>query len=72
MLAVDGRRATWPVGLAACIASPAEAWDVLEDPRKVQMALTVLLADSMGFRLSLLMGAVESGPPPLRMVAPGG
>ena len=70
VVAVNGRRAAWPVGLAACIASPEGAWDVLEEPRKVQMALTVLLAESMRFRLSLLMGAAEAGPPPLRMVAP--
>ena len=63
VLAIAGRRAAWPAGLAACIANPAEAWDMLEDPRKVQMALTVLLAASVGIRLSLLMGPVHRGSP---------
>lgn len=69
VLAISGPRAIWPGGLAACIANPQAAWAVLEDPRKVQMALTVLLAAAFGIRLSMLMGGGEE-PPPLRVSAP--
>lgn len=70
VLMISGPRAAWPSGLAACIADPDHAWVVLEDPRKVQMALTVLLASGSGVRLSLAMGAAD-GVPPLRARAPG-
>ncbi|HET8995133.1 MAG TPA: histidine phosphotransferase family protein [Acetobacteraceae bacterium] len=67
VLVIAGQRAAWPAGLAACIADPDSAWSMLEDPRKVQTALTVLLAASLGMRLSLLMGPEAGGVPPLRI-----
>lgn len=69
LLAIAGPRAAWPAGLAACMADPELAWSTLEDPRKVQLALTVLLAASLGMRLSLLPGPAEPGVPPLRLRA---
>lgn len=72
VLAITGPRAAWPAGLAACLANQAEVWRVLKEPRKVQMALTVLLANQFGLRLSLLMGSAPAAAPPLRMaVVPG-
>jgi histidine phosphotransferase ChpT len=67
VVAVAGPRAAWPNGLASCIANPAEAWRVLEDPRRVQMALTVLLATQFGLRLTLLMAGMPNPAPPLRL-----
>jgi len=69
VLVIEGARTVWPAGLAACIADPQAAWEVLEDPRKVQLALTVLLAAAFGVRLSLLMGPGGSAAPPLRVTA---
>lgn len=69
VLAIAGTRATWPPGLAACIADPEAAWRALDEPRTVQMALTVLLARQFGLRLSLLLGAAPSAAAPLRLRA---
>ena len=65
MLRIDGPRAAWPVGMAACLMAPETAWDHLTDPRMLQMPLTILLAAQAGHRLSLLMPAsARPGPPP--------
>ena len=69
VLVIAGVRAAWPPGLAACLANQEAAWEVLEDPRRVQLALTVLLAAAFGIRLSLMMGPAAEATPPLRVTA---
>lgn len=58
---IAGQRAAWPESLAALAAAPASAWHAIEDPRRLQAPLTVLLADRAGMRLGLAAG--EAGAP---------
>ncbi len=68
VVAIAGPRAAWPAGLAASLANEAAAWAALNDPRTLQMPLTVLLARTLGLRLSVLLSAGPAGPaPPLRL-----
>jgi histidine phosphotransferase ChpT len=66
LVEISGPRAAWPAGLAAALADEQAAWNALERPTAMQLALTALLARSGGFRLSILMsGAPLEIPPPL-------
>jgi histidine phosphotransferase ChpT len=68
VVAIAGPRAAWPAGFAACLANETAAWTALNDPRSLQMPLTVLLARALGLRLSVLLSAGPAGPaPPLRL-----
>ncbi len=68
IIAIAGKRAAWPSGLAGCLASEAGAWAALGDARSLQMPLTALLAHALGLRLTLLMPGGPGGPaPPLRL-----
>ncbi len=66
---IKGPSAAWPAALAACLVGGAPA---LDDPRRVQAPLVVLLARAAGLRLSLLLapGAPVSAPPLLLTPAP--
>ena len=55
VVAIAGPRAAWPAGLAASLANEAAAWAALNDPRTLQMPLTVLLARTLGLRLGALL-----------------
>lgn len=70
LVAIKGRRACWPSGLASWLTDEASAWDALvSGTRHVQGALTALLAREHGLRLSMMMpagaGADADGCPPL-------
>ena len=67
VVAIAGPNAAWPAGLARCLVDPDAALSALTAPRTLQMPLTTLLAQGLGLRLSLLIGAGKSGPPPLRL-----
>lgn len=69
VVAIAGPRAGWPAGLSASIADATAAWRLLDDPRKVQMSLCVLLAAQSHARMSLLLGPVANPAPPLRLQA---
>lgn len=72
LITIAGPRAAWPSGLAACLANPAAAWGMLDDPRRLQVPFIALLASRPGPRLSLLFGATAAGaPPPLLISHPG-
>jgi histidine phosphotransferase ChpT len=67
-VAIEGRRAAWPSGLAACLADEAAALAALSDARTLQMPLTALLAQGSQLRLSLLIGGgPDAGAAPLRL-----
>lgn len=58
LLAIEGPRAGWPVGLAGWLTDDEIAWEaLLSGVRNVQGPLTALLARSSGFRLSIMMPA---------------
>lgn len=63
LITLCGPRAAWPTGLAACLADPAQAAAMLENPRQLQIPFTALLASRPGPRLSLLFAAADSPPP---------
>lgn len=62
---IVGPRAAWPPGLAACLASEANAWAAVRDARTLQTPLTVLLAHALGLRLSLLVPAAPGSRLPM-------
>jgi len=75
LVTIDGPRAAWPQGLAACLTHEASAKAALTDARKLQTPLTALIAHGHGFRLSLLMpggpaGAAAAPTPLLLSFAP--
>jgi histidine phosphotransferase ChpT len=58
VLAIEGPRSGWPVGLAGWLADDEIAWKaLLAGTRTVQGPLTALLARDAGFRLSIMMPA---------------
>lgn len=65
ILQIDGPQAAWPAGFVAMLADPAEAWATLDDPSRLQVQLTVLLAAQAGIRISVLMGSTATPAPPL-------
>ena len=67
VVTIAGPKAAWPSGLVLCLTDPDAALSALTAPRTLQMPLTALLAQGLGLRLSLLIGAAKSGPPPLRL-----
>ena len=69
---IEGPRAAWPAGFMGLVADPDQAWDMLDDPGMLQMSLTVLLAQSAGLRLSVLLGANPEVAPPLVLKLDGG
>ncbi len=64
---IDGPRAGWPQGFAALLADPDLAWQSVAriDPRDVQAAVTTLIAQECGLRVSFLMAARPQDAPPL-------
>jgi histidine phosphotransferase ChpT len=71
VVAIDGPRAAWPSGLAACLGDEKAAWNALTDARSLQAPLTALLARRAGLRLSLLIpAAIGAGAPPPLLLAP--
>ena len=64
---IAGPNAAWPPGLALYLVDADAAMAALSDPRTLQAPLTALLAFGLGVRLSMLFGAGNSSPPPLRM-----
>jgi hypothetical protein len=66
LIRIDGPRAAWPAGLAACLADEEAAWAALDDPRALQAPLTALIARQAGVRLSMLLpSGIAGGVPPL-------
>lgn len=53
---IAGQRAAWPEPLATLAAAPDSAWTAIDDPRRLQAPLTILLAREAGMRLALLPG----------------
>jgi histidine phosphotransferase ChpT len=76
VLALEGRRAAWPEGFGAMLASEEAAWQGVEDaaglaaPRRLQPALTALLAHDAGIAARLLLGPGREALPPLLLPAP--
>jgi hypothetical protein len=64
---IDGPRAAWPAGLAACLADATTALAALDEVRTVQMPLTALLAHGLGLSLSPLMSPAAQPAYPLRL-----
>ncbi len=71
VVTIDGPRAAWPAGLAACLADDQAAWDALTSARSLQVPLTALIASRAGLRVSILLptGISPGSAPPL-LVAP--
>jgi histidine phosphotransferase ChpT len=56
LVTISGPRAAWPAGLGTWLVDEAAAWEaVTASARHLQGPLTVLIARSHGFRLSMLM-----------------
>lgn len=70
-VALRGRNAGWPAGLAAWMADPASAWHAAASatPRQLQGPLTALLADRAGVRLCFDVTGGEAVPPVLLHLA---
>ena len=68
---ISGARAAWPTGLAAVLADPDRAWDMLsrteglDASRLMQGPLTALVAQAAGCRLAMLMAPGAEAAPPL-------
>jgi hypothetical protein len=60
---IAGPNATWPPGMAVCLANEAEARFALHAWRDPQMALTALLAHEAGIRLSVLLSPTAQADP---------
>jgi histidine phosphotransferase ChpT len=60
---INGPAAAWPSDFCQAIVDPNHVWAALDGPRELQAALTVLIAQAVGMRLSLMAGS----PPPLRL-----
>jgi hypothetical protein len=69
---IEGPRAAWPAGFAACLADQDAAWQAVQEPRTLQAPLTALIARRSGVRMSLLfpMGP-GAGPAPLLLSLAG-
>lgn len=73
VVTVTGPRAAWPASFAAYVGDPLLARQALrggddgQAARGLQAALTVLIAEAAGVRLSLLMAPVAEAVPPLLM-----
>jgi len=65
VVAIEGKNAAWPVGLAGILADPDTAVAALDTPRNLQAPLTALAARAQGVRLSLLQGGPAGAMPPL-------
>jgi histidine phosphotransferase ChpT len=69
VVVLKGERAAWPADLAASLADPSAAQDLLADrnagPRRLIAAYATLLASTTGQRLSLLLGATADRAAPL-------
>ena len=72
VIRITGPRAAWPDGLASCLADPAAAARMLQDPRSVQAPLTALLASRPGPRLTMLFSAGVADPAPPLLISPRG
>ncbi len=64
VIRIDGPRAAWPAELALCLADPAAAGRLLQDPRGVQAPFTALLASRPGPLLAMLFAAGPAGAAP--------
>jgi histidine phosphotransferase ChpT len=73
VVTLAGPRAAWPAGFSACIGNPTLAREALwttddgQASRGLQAPLTVLIAEAVGVRLSLLMAGSAEAVPPLLM-----
>ncbi len=68
VVVIEGPRAGWPAGFAACLKDEQAAWDALRSARSLQGPLTALIARRAGLRLSLLIPAGAGiAPPPVLM-----
>jgi histidine phosphotransferase ChpT len=71
LVRITGPRAAWPSGLAAMIADPDEAMEILRQAdavsaaRSLQASLTAMIAHAGGQRLSFLFSAEAEAAPPL-------
>jgi histidine phosphotransferase ChpT len=67
LVTIEGPRASWPAGLATCLADEQAAWQAITTARSLQAPLTALIARRSGLRASLLMpvGSPAGTPPPL-------
>ncbi len=62
---IAGKAAGWPAGFMGLVANPDRAWEMLDDPAKLQAPLTVLLAQAAGVTISALLGPNQDAVPPL-------
>jgi histidine phosphotransferase ChpT len=60
---IAGPHAAWPVGLALCLADETEARLALAESPSLQMAMTALLAQAVGIRLSALFPPASQAQP---------
>jgi histidine phosphotransferase ChpT len=66
VVTIEGPRAAWPAGLAACLADERAAWAALTTARTVQGPVTALIARRAGLGVSLMMpSGAGGGPAPL-------
>ena len=78
MLQLSGNGAGWPPGFIGCLADPQAAGRALEQAggataRTLQGPLLAVLAQTLGLRISVLLGAgVEAAPPLLLELQPAG
>lgn len=72
VLVIDGAHAAWPAGLEVSIARPGAIDLSALGPQGVQAPLTVLLASSVGLRLSMPAAAGPSGTTHRLVVSPAG
>ncbi len=69
VIRIDGPRAAWPAELALCLADPAAAGRMLQDPRGVQAPFTALLASRSGPLLAMLFAAGPAGAAPPLLIS---
>jgi len=60
-----GPAAAWPAGLALCLSDASAAQSALTEPPGMQSALTALLAQEAGLRLSMVIPPVSRTEPPM-------
>lgn len=69
VIRIGGPRAAWPAELALCLADPAAAGRMLQDPRGVQAPFTALLASRSGPLLAMLFAAGPAGAAPPLLIS---
>ncbi|MDR3539157.1 MAG: histidine phosphotransferase family protein [Acetobacteraceae bacterium] len=66
---IEGPSAAWPSGFAACLRDETAIQAAFADPRGLALPLAFLFARSANMQVSLLLAAVGTAPPPVRLFA---